>query len=212
MMGKKYGDRAMKTIRSKSDISVVSANLPNLPDFVEDLSFLERMDDRIFDVDLILNFLMRPDITPAVLRIAGEHGVDAMIIAGGASKAGSVSELDVISKECGVFIGISELLCSFSGSRNETMNEFVSRFGRPSFDITTDGGMISSVEVVRGSICGGSWWVAKELIGVKTEEAPIKAGFLIQVYPCRASRGIKGKIHVAAEIHKKAVEDALIYT
>jgi hypothetical protein len=51
--------------------------------------------------------------------------------------------------------------------------------------------------------------MAKELIGTKIEDAPARAGLLIQQYPCRAVRGTLGGIHQSAEIHKDAVEKAL---
>jgi hypothetical protein len=50
------------------------------------------------------------------------------------------------------------------------------------------------------------------------DEAPYKASLLAQYYPCRAPRGynylaneVEG-IHVAAEIHKKAMEKAIRWT
>jgi hypothetical protein len=52
--------------------------------------------------------------------------------------------------------------------------------------------------------------MAEKLIGTKVEDAPAKAGLLIQQYPCRAVRGQLGGIHDSAELHKKAMERALI--
>lgn len=89
------------------------------------------------------------------------------------------------------------------------MDEFASCFGRPEVKITTKGGIILNVEVVRGAPCGSTWHMAKALEGTSAKDAPAKAGLLVQQYPCRALRGIKGGIHKAAELHKEAVEKAL---
>ena len=47
------------------------------------------------------------------------------------------------------------------------------------------------------------------MIGTLVVDAPDNAGFSVQKYPCRAVRGIRGGIHRSAEIHKKAVVDAV---
>jgi hypothetical protein len=64
------------------------------------------------------------------------------------------------------------------------------------------------VEVLRGAPCGSTWHIAKGLVGAGIKDAPAKAGLLVQQYPCRAVRGVKGGIHKAGELHKKAVEMA----
>jgi hypothetical protein len=51
--------------------------------------------------------------------------------------------------------------------------------------------------------------MAKGLIGKSIDDAPAYAGLLVQHYPCRAVRGMKGGIHKAAQLHKNAVEKAL---
>lgn len=208
-----YGQRVVKTIKERTAMQALAADLPTLPPFMEyPEEFACGIDDRAFDVDLLINFALHPDLTPEIVTRAGRRGVGSVIIAGGLSKAGSMEELGRISRENDIFIEVCDTLCSLSGSEDEIIGEFTSMLGSPIFKITTKEGGVHEVEVVRGSPCGGSWWVAENLRGISVDDAPVKAGFFIQIYPCKASRGPGGKIHVAAGIHKKAVEDALTFT
>lgn len=207
----KYGYRVIDTIKKWTDISVVSIGLPEpeLSDFIEEPEkIVEQIDRSVFDVDLLMSYALHPDLNPEIAKLSGKLGVKAIIIPGGARKAGSIEELDKISKEYGIEIEVTEICCSHASSGDVTINEFYSKLGRPEYIIKTKNAKVSNVEVVRGAPCGSSFWVAEQLVGVDLKEAPTKGGWFTQIYPCRASRGIKGKIHTSAEIHKKAVEDA----
>ncbi|MBU2617253.1 MAG: DUF166 domain-containing protein [Euryarchaeota archaeon] len=198
----KHGLRLIETIRSKTDMSVVSASLPCLPEFIEDpSSFLEELDEAVFDVDLLITYSLHPDLTPEIIRLAEKHGVQAIIVPGGYAKAGSRRKL--VSKKYNIHVRVEEVCCAIEPGGNNIVSEFASKLGRPMYRITTSDGIITKVDVIRGTPCGGSWFVAEELVGTPASEAPTKAGLLIQYYPCW------GKIHVAAEIQKKAVIDAL---
>ncbi|NOR47079.1 MAG: hypothetical protein GQ533_03395, partial [Methanosarcinaceae archaeon] len=93
---------------------------------------------------------------------------------------------------------------------NPAAPEYTSKFGSPVLDIKTRDGKIVDVNVIRGAPCGSTWKMAEKLIGMSVSDAPARAGLLIQQYPCRAVRGNTGGIHESAQIHKKAVERALI--
>ena len=208
----RYGHRVIDTIKKWTDMSVVSTGLPEpeLSNFIEEPEkIVEQIDKSVFDVDLLMSYALHPDLNPEIVKLSGKLGVKAVIIPGGARRAGSLEELNQISKEYGIAIEVTEICCSHASSDDETINEFLSKLGRPEYKIETKNGKVSNVEVVRGAPCGSSFRVAEQLIGLDLKEAPIKGGWFTQIYPCRASRGIKGKIHTSAEIHKKAVEDAL---
>ncbi len=207
----KYGLRVIDTIKERTDMTVTFTSLPDvLPNFIDEPEdFVKGIDENIFDVDLLFSYALHPDLNPGIVKIAAKRGVKAVMIPGGPSRAGGIEELENISEEYGIFVEVNEICCSLGGSPNETVNEYASKLGRPIYDVKTSDGKVSSVEVIRGSPCGDSWWVAKELVGTDVDEAPAKAGLLTQIYPCRASRGLKGYIHASAEIHKNAIEDAL---
>ncbi|MDY6965237.1 MAG: DUF166 family protein [Halobacteriota archaeon] len=206
----KYGHRVIDTIKKRTDMSVVSTDLPDLPDFIDyPEEIVKEIDKTVFDVDLLISYALHPDINPEIVKAAGKNKVKAIMIPGGMSRAGGFEELERISEEYDIFVEVSEICCSLGESEDETINEYASKLGRPIYKVETKDGKISGVEVIRGSPCGDSWWVAEQLIGEAVEDAPSKAGLLTQIYPCRASRGIDGKIHTSAEIHKKAIKDAL---
>jgi hypothetical protein len=209
----KYGPRLVENIQKNSDFLVSSTELPgSLPDFIEEPGkFVAalKLDKKVLSADIVIAYTLHPDLTPEIARLAGEMGARAVIIAGGSARAGGASELMKISKEYDIHIEIHEICCAPDSSPENTVNTFISCFGRPKVRITTQSGIISSVEVVRGAPCGSTWYMAKGLEGTGVEDAPAKAGLLVQHYPCRALRGIKGGIHKAAQLHKKAVEAAL---
>ncbi|MCZ7393692.1 MAG: DUF166 domain-containing protein [Candidatus Methanoperedens sp.] len=208
----KYGLRLIENIKKNSDFKVSSLQIPeSLPDFIEAPSdFLAdlNLDKSVFSNDLVIAYTLHPDLTPEIVRLAGENGARAVIIAGGAARAGGLSELQKISEKYNMHIEIHEICCDIEQCGNNVIDEFASCFGRPRIRITTKGGIISNVEVLRGAPCGSTWHMAKGLVGASIKGAPGKAGLLVQQYPCRALRGIKGGIHKAGELHKKAVEMA----
>ena len=206
----KYGQRLIDTIRSKTDFDVVSAGLPaKVPEFIEEpAEFLENLglDNAVFKTDILVTFSLHPDITPEIARLAGRAGVRALIIAGGSSRA-PVNELDRISGEYGIHIEVDDICCNLRS--DPSMGEFTSFFGRPVLDVRTRDGKVVEVKVIKGAPCGSTWHMAEKLIGTPVEDAPARAGLLIQQYPCRAVRGQLGGIHESAELHKQAVKSAL---
>ena len=102
-------------------MKVSSLELPeSLPDFIEEpAEFVKGLDlDRsFFSNDLIITYIIHPDLTPQIVRIAGENGAHAVIIAGGRAKAGPRDELLNISKEYGIHIEIHDICCDI-GSIN----------------------------------------------------------------------------------------------
>ena len=209
----KYGRRLIENIKNNSDHSVSSIELPeSLPDFIEDPhDLIESLipDKKVFSSDLVIAYSLHPDLTPEIVRTAGESGARAVIIAGGMSRTGGRDELDELSRKYDMHIEVHEICCEIEECGDAVVDEFASCFGRPQVRTTTKNGVISNVEVLRGAPCGSTLHMAKGLAGAKVKDAPARAGLLVQQYPCRAQRGIRGGIHKAAQLHKKAVEKAL---
>ncbi|MGP8319947.1 MAG: DUF166 domain-containing protein [Methanosarcinaceae archaeon] len=206
----KYGRRFIETILSKTDFDVVSADLPEiLPDFIENpASFLEKLNlnNNVFKANTLITYSLHPDLNPEIAKCAGKNGVRALIIPGGASRA-PIGELDEISKQYGMYIEVDDICCTLKP--NLAAPEFTSKFASPILNIETRDGIIVDVNVICGAPCGSTWHMAEKLIGTSVSDAPAHAGLLIQQYPCRAVRGHLGGIHESAQIHKKAVENAL---
>ena len=209
----KYGHRLIENIKKNSDFEVYSIQIPeSLPDFIEkpqDFIATLNLDKSIFSNDLVIAYILHPDLTPEIVRLAGENGARAVIIAGGVARAGGLSELKNISEKYNMHVEIHEICCDIEKCGDTIVDEFATCFGMPELRITAKNGLVSNVEVIRGAPCGSTWHMAKGLAGTSITDAPARAGLLVQQYPCRAVRGIKGGIHKAAQLHKKAVETAL---
>jgi hypothetical protein len=206
----KYGHRLIEAIKEHSDFSVVTADLPEfVPLFIEDPDeFLEAInfDQRVFSAEIVITYSLHPDLTYSIAKLAAGAGVRSLIIPGGPSRA-SVHELNKISEASGMDIEVHEICCTLEP--NDFNRPFADIFGSPVLKVKTKDGKISDVEVIKGSPCGSTWYMAKEIVGVPVKDAPPKAGLLIQHYPCRAARGDLGGIHESGELHKQAFIKAL---
>jgi hypothetical protein len=206
----KYGKRLIETLLARTCFDVVHTSVPEqLPGFIDEPEeFLEELalEDTVFGSDIVITYSLHPDLTAAIAQKAGKNGVRALIVPGGAAKA-PFRELEQISRRYGIYIEVEDICCTLSD--DPAICEFSSKLSRPVLEIETENEKVSGVKVIRGAPCGSTWQMAKELIGTKIEDAPARAGLLIQQYPCRAVRGTLGGIHQSAEIHKDAVEKAL---
>lgn len=209
----KYGERLMETIGRHTGFQVVSAEVPEiLPEFIEDPEAFVRdlkLDPRIFDSDILILYTLHPDLTPEIIRQAGEHGVRAAIVPGGMGRAGSIGELERIAERYGIYIEVDEICCTLEECGIPEVDEFARALGRPKIEVMAEDGRIRGVRVLRGSPCGSTWQMAEGLLGRSVEEAPSLAGLLCQQYPCRAVRGTPGGIHTSGDLHKVAMERAL---
>lgn len=206
----KYGRRLIDTILDKTDLRVISAELPAcLPEFIDEPDeFLEELhiDEKVFNTEILVTYSLHPDLTPALARLAGRHGVRSLIVPGGASKA-PVQELERISEEYDMYIEVEDICCTLSA--DPAICEFTDKLSRPLLEIIVSEEKVDEVKVIRGAPCGSTWHMADGLKGTPLKEAPAKAGLLIQQYPCRAVRGNKGGIHESAQLHKDAVIRAI---
>ncbi len=209
----KYGERLMETLKDRTDFQIVSVEVPEvLPGFIEDPeAFVKELnlDSKIFQSDLLILYTFHPDLTPEIVRNAGQHGVKAVIIPGGIGRAGSIGELERISEMYNIHIEVDEICCTLEECGVPVIDEFAKRLGKPELEVKTKDGKISSVKVLRGSPCGATWHAAAGLVGKTVDEAPSMTGLFCQQYPCRAVRGTPGGIHTSGDLHKDAMERAL---
>ncbi|MCD6493377.1 MAG: hypothetical protein J7K36_06235 [Archaeoglobaceae archaeon] len=193
----------------KKHFDVVSFELPiELPEFIENPEDYLKIPKKFFDVDMIISYAAHPDINLEIIKLAEKNGIKLVIFSGGA-KAGSYKQLKEEGKKRGVKVIWEEICCSTPAINDSRFDEFFSLFGVPEFEIEVKNGKIKDVKVKKSAFCGATYFVAEKIKGLSVNEAPAKAGYYTQIYPCMASRGINGGIHRAARVHKRAVEKAL---
>ncbi len=206
ILRKKYGRRALEQISKKFE--TVSFKMPDeLPEIIDDTESIE-IPDEIFDSDIILSYALHPDVNYEVIRRSKGRKVKYIILPGGA-KSGSAYQLKKLGEEVGVRVLWEDICCATPLIKDRDLIEFFKSFGMPEFEIRVKNGIIEDVKVKRSAICGSSYFVAEKIKGLRIEDAPTKAGYFTQIYPCFATRGLEGGIHRAANIHKSQVEKAI---
>ncbi|MFO7966412.1 MAG: DUF166 family protein [Archaeoglobaceae archaeon] len=178
---------------------VITHQLPEeLPELMEDVEIPEE----IFGAELIISYANHPDINLELVKRA----TGTVFITG---KGGSKSQLLKEAEKNGTTLFVEQICCSVNPDK--TNMEFFRYFGWPEFEVWLDADekKIDDVRVIRTAFCGATHFVAQKLKGVNIDKAPSLAGYYTQIYPCLASRGIKGKIHLAANIHLKAMQRAI---
>ncbi len=179
----------------------------NLPELIENPSdYLKIPED--FKPDMIISFAFHPDINLELVKLASERGIGLLIVSGGA-ESGSYAQLKEEGKKRGVTVLWDEICCAIPDIKDERFSEFFKHFGSPEVEVEIENGKIKDVKVIRSAFCGATYFVAEKIKGLSIEEAPTKAGYYTQIYPCMAKRGLNGGIHKAARAHKKAVEKAI---
>jgi len=191
----KHGLFTAKTMEQHFDVMLFE--LPEeLPEMI-DIS----LPDSILNADVIISYAMHPDVN---LYIVENSKAELVILTG---KSGSKAQLKEIAEKRGIKLLLVSICCVTSEIPG--FEEFFSYFGKPEFDVEVKDGKLERVTVKRCAFCGATQFVAEKVKGVSVQEAPRLAGYYTQIYPCLASRGIKGGIHLAAEMHKIAIEKAI---
>lgn len=118
-------------------------------------------------------------------------------------------------EELGVEVVFPRTFCTLSPIGISIIDEFAEYFGLPSLEVEANRENVLCVYVKRGAPCGSTHFMAKKLKMTKIQDARVRAGTLVQIFPCLASRQIDryfkdAPIHIAAHIAEKAVERALI--
>lgn len=148
-----------------------------------------------FDADLVLSFLLHPDLAEHLVQVCRSKGIP--VIASGHKIPGAVCPFTC----CGL-------------GRRGDLGPYAQRFGVPEFEVAVESGRISAVKVVRGASCGATWEVAAKLLGMTPEEATKEIGRLVQ-YICLADPSafdpVSGKsaLHYAGDVHAAALKKAI---
>ncbi|MDW7990196.1 MAG: DUF166 family protein [Archaeoglobaceae archaeon] len=175
----------------------------NLPEVIENPSEFLNLPPKV--PEIVISFSNHPDINLELIKQVSLRGGKIVVISGGA-KSGSYRQLKSEGERLGVKVIWEEVCCT---TPKVGEYEFFKHFGAPEFEVEIEKDFIRDVRVVRSAFCGASYFVAEKLKGLRIDEAPTKAGYYAQIFPCTASRGPEGGIHKAGYAHKKAIEKAI---
>jgi hypothetical protein len=137
--------------------------------------------------------------------------------------SGLRKQLDEKCQELSLESSFPKPFCSLETSEDKpTISRFVTelKVGRPSLEISTvkSGGckFIESVAVRRSAPCGSTWYIARKLLGLKTESESLRdvVAKAHHSYPCTATMGVDPEVkepilHVAGYIIREEVEKAI---
>ena len=117
-------------------------------------------------------------------------------------------------EEMDVEIVFPRTFCALTPVGVPQIDAFAELFGAPGLEVEVVDGKVQCVDVLRGAPCGSTHYMAEKLPGTKVGDAKPRAGTLVQIYPCLASRKVDrffgdSPIHVAGKIAEKALEKAL---
>jgi hypothetical protein len=223
-----YGQRHVENIRAHGPANWVvevwqaPSVLPPVIDYPEDY-----LPDTLPLADLVLSFGEHPgvaELLPDIARMTGAQAVVAAVDSEAWLPRGLARQLRGWLQDMGVVCVTPKPLCSLTETHYSTgrrqrieyddplIAEFARHFGQPDLRITVDpkSRRITSVEVVRDSVCGCARHVAQELVGVSADDAEEKAGLLHHHYPCLAAMGIDTDygdtlMHISGNILKSNV-------
>lgn len=185
------GKHIIKGLREHSNMDVASFTVDeDLPQIIENpQDFL----DHNFEADLIFDHTHHRDLSEHLVRIAKKKGIP--IIVPGTNIKGAITP---------------RICCSLS--LGDKLQGF-KKFGYPEFEVGVEDGTITDIKVVRGAPCGATWTAAEKVKGMTVEDAISRIALEVQ-FLCKARAGYdvakskKAPLHLAGEVHKKALKKA----
>jgi len=226
MKGDEYGRRIIENMCKRGFIHWIVgvhgfAEVPPIEALLDDVDALEGyLPPRIPECDLVLSLGLPSELQSLVPSIAKKAGAKAAIIAVDDPNwvpPGLRSQMSEEMEEAGIACVFPKPLCGLDKVGNPYIDEFAEQFGRAVLKIRVEDGVIRRVDVVRGSPCGSTWYIAEKLVGVPVEPREALWEELAKahhVYPCLASMQNDPEIgdtilHKSQYIIREAVERAI---
>jgi len=215
-----YGERILENIRLRAprDWEIRHEPLPEaLPSMIDDPETEVEILDLSGEHDLVLFMGEGPSafsLLPAIMKRVSASSVIAPVDDYSWLPLGLERQIKSELEDIGVKAVFPRTFCTLSAVGDPSVDEFTKVFGAPSLRIEVEEGIVKLVEVLRGAPCGSTWFMAEKLPGTKVEDSGAKAGTLVQIYPCLASRRVErllgdAPIHLAGHLAERAVKNAL---
>lgn len=214
-----YGERIVNWIKASCPIdwTIRSISLPKV-------SLREALDEKLpfrlpkLRGELILSLGEQKELNMLLPKVVEELRVEAVLVSiDDPEWSGGLGFENQIAEELGergVEVAFARPLCSLKKSKSKAVNEFLKFYGEPELKIRVAGELISEVSVLRGAPCGSTWYVAKMIKGMNVKDVVVKAGLILQNYPCLASTRMDkllgdAPIHFSAKIITDSIKRAL---
>jgi len=207
-------------------VSVIEMPDPEgLEDFIDDVS--PYIPAEIPEADIAIVVHVHPDIIFGLLPILKEKGYKGII--GGSEMPkdlplGLRTQLIEEARRLGLEAAFAKPFCALRPNpATPAINAFMQKahFGEPEIEIVAQESRpgketILAANVVRSAPCGSTWYVAKRMAGLETDQPDLRERIseAHHAYPCTASMEqdpeLKDTIlHRAGYIIREAVEDAI---
>ena len=217
--GGRYFERVLAQLSRMSPGNVDAYQLPrSLPPVLDDAA--EYLPGELGAGDVIIAINIHPELLLEIPNMVGGGSVNALIapiedpnwVKPGLQR--QVTQACAANDMESVF---PKPFCALEPN-TPTITEFCEEFrvGAPTFRFELADGKVVAVELLRGSPCGLTDFVAKELVGLPADESlPEKAGQLHHAYPCLASMSMDPEtndtvMHKSVDLIRERVKEALV--
>lgn len=172
----------------------------------------------IVNCDVIISLGENPTlatILPDLVKLTGAKAVIAPVDNPLWLSQGVITQISKELKELNVQYAFPMPFCSMDPNTGLSLiDKFATQFGRPELQIELKDDTIKEIRILRGSPCGSAHYMSEGILSLKKNQAGKRAGLLIQIFPCLASRSSssiskKPLIHIAANIAMAAVLKSL---
>lgn len=205
-----FGERACETISKEFETEMFEVESPK-GIFIDDIEISPSLIEKLAKFDLIITYIKQADMTLELIEQL--HEKVSWIIVGVWRGEGFKKQLLKYKN-----VSVPDAMCELEENKgNSVFKEFTEKFGKPDIKINCQGERIAEIDVIRGSPCGATDFMAKDMIGKEATDIDItakKAGLRIQHYPCRGHKlrlfaDEESHKQIASQLHHDAVKKAL---
>lgn len=205
-----FGERAYETIGKEFETDIFEIESPK-GIFIDDIDINPSLIEKLSKFDLIITYIKQADMTLEIIEQL--HEKVSLIIVGIWRGEGFKNQLLKYKN-----VSVPDAMCELEGNNENTIfKKFTEKFGKPDIKINCEGERIADIDVIRGSPCGATDFMAKNMIGKEAndiEGTAKQAGLRIQHYPCKGHKlrlfaDEESRKQVASQLHHDAVKKAL---
>jgi hypothetical protein len=192
--GGRYAERVISYLSSMAPGTVTAFQVPKaLPPVLDDPA--EFLPPALGKAEVIVAINIHPELLLEIPSRVGGGSVRVLVAPiedPNWVKPGLQRQVTLACAQHEIESAFPKPFCSLSPS-TPALEEFCEQYkvGLPSLRITVTDGRVAAVEVLRGSPCGLTAFVAEQLVGLPADESlPKRAGEFHHAYPCLATMNI----------------------